>query len=384
MPWKSMTSVPGRIGRYRSAISAVSVRRGSATMIFSAGLARLRVLDAAEQDRMRPGRVAADDEEALGVLQVVVAGGRRIGAQRLLVAGHRAAHAQARVGVDVVGADQALGELVEDVVVLGQQLAGDVEADRVGAVLADRPARSVSAARSSARVPADRAAARRRGRARRIGCSSRVCRVIGGAGRQVQRRALGAQAAEVGRVLRVAAHAGDLRALGLDDHAAADAAVGAGGAWFRVMRSVPAGRRRCASVPATRRVRGRSRASPARPRPAAPRRPSTLHREARRAAFVGRLRAAVVQADGPVVQRAGHAGAEHDALASAGRPCAGSGRAARTPGPRRCGTPRRRRPRPRARGARRAPGCRRRGRSTFHSLMRLLHAAARVDDARPA
>ena len=41
---------------------------------------------------------------------------------------------------------------------------------------------------------------------------------------------------------------------------------------------------------------------------------STLHREARRAAFVGRRGAAVVQADGPVVQRAGDAGAEHDAL----------------------------------------------------------------------
>jgi hypothetical protein len=34
MPWNSITSVPGWIGRYRSAISAVSVRRGSQKMIF--------------------------------------------------------------------------------------------------------------------------------------------------------------------------------------------------------------------------------------------------------------------------------------------------------------------------------------------------------------
>ena len=71
------------------------------------------------------------------VVDVVVAGGRRVGAERLLVARHRARHAQPRVGVDVVGADQALRELVEDVVVLGEELAGDVERDAVGPVLAD-------------------------------------------------------------------------------------------------------------------------------------------------------------------------------------------------------------------------------------------------------
>jgi hypothetical protein len=97
----------------------------------------LRVLDAAKQHRVRKGGVAAGDEQAVGVVDVVVAGRRRVGAQRELVAGHRAAHAQARVGVDVVGADQALGQLVEDVVVLGQQLAADVEAHGVGAVRLD-------------------------------------------------------------------------------------------------------------------------------------------------------------------------------------------------------------------------------------------------------
>src|SRR5690606_12081246 len=37
------------------------------------------------------------------------------------------------------------------------------------------------------------------------------------------------QPPEVGRVVRVAAHAGDLCAVAVDDHAAADTAVGAGG-----------------------------------------------------------------------------------------------------------------------------------------------------------
>ncbi|MNJ61476.1 hypothetical protein D3C77_572650 [compost metagenome] len=46
---------------------------------------------------------------------------------------------------------------------------------------------------------------------------------------QVQGRTLAAQAAEVGRMRRVALHAGDVLAVVLDQHAAADAAVAAGG-----------------------------------------------------------------------------------------------------------------------------------------------------------
>ena len=39
MPWNSITSLPGWMGKNRSAMSAVSVRRGSATMTFMPGLA---------------------------------------------------------------------------------------------------------------------------------------------------------------------------------------------------------------------------------------------------------------------------------------------------------------------------------------------------------
>jgi hypothetical protein len=45
----------------------------------------------------------------------------------------------------------------------------------------------------------------------------------------MQRRALGAQAAEIRRVRGVAAHAGDAVALGLDEDAATDAAITADG-----------------------------------------------------------------------------------------------------------------------------------------------------------
>ena len=189
-----------------------------------------RVLDAAKHDGVRPGRVAAGDEQALRVAQVVVAGGRRVGAQRGLVAGHGAAHAQARVGVDVVGADQALGQLVEDVVVLGEQLAAQIEAHRVGAVAVDGGGEALRRGVES-RVPVDGVRCLAALRAQ-LGLQQPGLQCDGPAGGEVQGAALGAQAAEVGGVVGVAAHAGDGVAVGLDDHAAAYAAVGAGGTGF--------------------------------------------------------------------------------------------------------------------------------------------------------
>ena len=101
------------------------------------GTRRLCRLDPAEQHRVRPRGVRAGDEQAIGGVDVVVARRRRIGAQRLLVAGDRRRHAQPRIGVDVVGADQSLGQLVEGVIVFGEQLARHIERDAVGPMLFD-------------------------------------------------------------------------------------------------------------------------------------------------------------------------------------------------------------------------------------------------------
>ena len=87
------------------------------------GVGGFGVFNAPEQNWVGIGGVAAHNEQALRVVNVVVAGRWRVSAQRLLVAGHGAAHAQAGVGVDVVGADQSFGQFVENVVILGQQLA---------------------------------------------------------------------------------------------------------------------------------------------------------------------------------------------------------------------------------------------------------------------
>ena len=183
-------------------------------------------LDAPEGHRVGVGRVAAGDQQAVGVVEILVGAGRGVGTQGLLVGGDGAGHAQPRVAVDVVAADQRLHGLVEDVVVLGEQLAGDVEGHRVGAVAAYRVGEAVGGV-GDRLVPAD-APARLGAGAAQLGVEQAGL----GARGEVERRALGAQPAEVGRMRRVAAHAGDLPAVVFDQHAAADAAVGAGGFRF--------------------------------------------------------------------------------------------------------------------------------------------------------
>ncbi len=102
------------------------------------GAALAPVLDhALEQHRMTPGGVRADEDDEVGRLEVVVGAGHGVGAEGAAMAGHRGGHAQPRIGVDVGRADEALHQLVGDVIVLGQQLAGEIEGDRVRAVTLD-------------------------------------------------------------------------------------------------------------------------------------------------------------------------------------------------------------------------------------------------------
>ena len=97
----------------------------------------LGFFQAAKQHRMGIGHVRTGDQQAVGLLDVLVVARRRIGTQAALVAGHSRGHAQPRVAIDVVGADHGAGQLVKGVVILGQQLAGDIEGHAVRAMLAD-------------------------------------------------------------------------------------------------------------------------------------------------------------------------------------------------------------------------------------------------------
>ena len=83
---------------------------------------------------MAPGGVGADQHDQIGLIEILVDAGHRVGAEGAAMAGDRRRHAQARIGVDIGRADEALHQLVGDVIVLGQQLAGEIERDRVRAV----------------------------------------------------------------------------------------------------------------------------------------------------------------------------------------------------------------------------------------------------------
>ena len=93
--------------------------------------------EALVQHGMAPGEVGADEDHEVGSLEVLIGPGHRIGAEGATVAGDGGRHAQARIGVDVGRADEALHQLVRDVIVLGEELARDVEGDGVRPVLRD-------------------------------------------------------------------------------------------------------------------------------------------------------------------------------------------------------------------------------------------------------
>ena len=132
-PLNSMTSLPLRNGRCRSAPSEVAVRRGSMTTSLS-GPALALGLDALHHHRMAPGEIGTHDHQQVRRFEILVVDGHHVLAECAHVACHCGRHAQARIGVDVRGADVALHELVGDVVVLGQQLSGDIQRHGLRAV----------------------------------------------------------------------------------------------------------------------------------------------------------------------------------------------------------------------------------------------------------
>jgi hypothetical protein len=207
-------------------MAAVSVRRGSMTIQRVSGR-RACFFQTAQQHRMGVGQIAAGKQHAVGLFQIGITGGRAIGPESLFIGSDGAGHAQAGIGVDIVGSHHALGQLVEQIVVLGQQLAGHVKSHRVRPVLADDAGKTFRHAVQRA-VPVNALARRIAGGPHfRVQCAATVA---GGAGRQVQ--PLAAQPAKIGRMLRVAAHTGNASIFAGNQHATACAAIAAGGAGF--------------------------------------------------------------------------------------------------------------------------------------------------------
>ena len=190
-PLNSATSLPGRSGRCRSAISHVAVRRGSMTTTLHAGRAPCaRHRCAGRAPGWHQAEIGADQHDEVGELEILVVAGHHVLAEGALVAGDRRRHAEPRIGVDVGGADEALHQLVGDVVVLGQQLARDVERDGVGPVLGD-------GVREASRRPGRAPRPSRRARPPIVGMEQPALERQ----RLAQRRALGAEPAAIGRVV---------------------------------------------------------------------------------------------------------------------------------------------------------------------------------------
>ena len=129
MPQTSATSVPGRKRTNSSACAAVRVKRGSQTISFDL-LFFLGLQDVLHGDRMRLGRIGAEQDHRLRIVHVVVGIGHRAVAPRIRDARDRGGVADARLVVAVVGTPERV-ELAEQVGLLVAEFGGAEPIDRV-------------------------------------------------------------------------------------------------------------------------------------------------------------------------------------------------------------------------------------------------------------
>ena len=172
---------------------------------------------------MAPRRVGADQHQQVGLVEILVAAGHGIGAERAAVTGDRRRHAQARIGIDVGAADEPLHQLVGDVIVLGQQLPGKIKRHRARAVALDD-------VRKAMRDMVERVAPGDPFHGALAAADHRIEQPVCQAERFAERRALRTQPAEIGGMFGIARYRRATAAVGRRQHAAADAAIGAGGA----------------------------------------------------------------------------------------------------------------------------------------------------------
>ena len=90
--------------------------------------------DALIEHRVAPGRIGADQHDQVGGIEILVAARHGVGTERAPMAGDGRRHAEPRVGIDIGRAEKALHQFVGDVIVLGQQLPGEIERDGLGPV----------------------------------------------------------------------------------------------------------------------------------------------------------------------------------------------------------------------------------------------------------
>jgi hypothetical protein len=90
--------------------------------------------DTIECHRMAFSGVGTDEEEGVSQLDIGIAGWRPVAPQREGHATGGAGHAEAAVGIDMVGAEVTFGEFAGKVLRFGGELAGEIEANCARAV----------------------------------------------------------------------------------------------------------------------------------------------------------------------------------------------------------------------------------------------------------
>ena len=179
--------------------------------------------DALEQHGMAPGRVRTDENDQIGAVEILVGAGHGVGAESAPMARDRRGHAEPGIRVDVGRADKSLHQLVGDVIILGEQLAGEIEGNRLRPIARDDPL-EIFGDRIERRIPIgshQRAVA---------GPAHRMKKARLQAKRLAQSRALRAEPAEIRRMLRIAGYCRAAAAVGRREQSAPNAAIRAGGA----------------------------------------------------------------------------------------------------------------------------------------------------------
>ena len=172
---------------------------------------------------MAPRRVGADQYQQVGLVEILVAAGHGVGAERAAVTGDRRRHAEPRIGVDIGAADETLHQLVGDVIILGQQLSREIERHRARAVALDDMGKAM-------RDMVERVAPGHPLHGALAAADHRMKQPVLEAQRFAQRRAFRAQPPEIGGMFAIARNRRTAKAVGRRQHPAADAAIGTGGA----------------------------------------------------------------------------------------------------------------------------------------------------------
>ena len=90
--------------------------------------------DALIEHRVAPGEIAANQNDEVGLFEVVITARHSVSAKGALVTDDGGRHAQTRIGIDIGRADEAFHQLVGDVIVLGEELARHIHGHTVRTV----------------------------------------------------------------------------------------------------------------------------------------------------------------------------------------------------------------------------------------------------------